>query len=129
MLTNLIEKALTYSPPESPIRIAAEVAATRAELEVRVTDAGIGIPPAELDAIFGKFYRVSDVRLPWLTSRPPVGTGLGLAICASIIEAHGGRIWAESTLGKGTTFSFTLPIPEDRPMGALPDLDMGDTPG
>jgi two-component system sensor histidine kinase KdpD len=129
VLTNLIENALKYSPPESPIRIAAEVMGTPAELEVRVTDAGIGIPPAELDAIFGKFYRVSDVRLPWLTSRPPVGTGLGLAICASIIEAHGGRIWAESTLGKSTTFSFTLPIPEDHPTGALPDIEMDGAPG
>jgi hypothetical protein len=74
---------------------------------VRVTDQGIGIPAHELKAIFNKFYRVKQVQLPW-TTRRPMGTGLGLAICAGIVQAHGGRIWAESTPGKGSTFAFTL---------------------
>lgn len=122
VLTNLVENALKYSPAGSEIHIQARTLAS-AELEVRVTDAGIGIPANELDAIFDKFYRVQHVRLPWATERPPIGTGLGLAICRNIIQAHGGRIWAESRPGKGSTFIFTLPIPADGPHGGLPELE------
>lgn len=114
VLTNLIENALKYSPAGSVIQIQARVKAAPEEgevLEVQISDQGIGIPASELQAIFDKFYRVQQVRLPWTRSRPPTGTGLGLAICATIIQAHGGRIWAESALGKGAAFFFTLPIP------------------
>ncbi len=121
VFTNLLENGIKYSPAGSVIRVQARVLPS-AELEVRVTDQGIGIPANELQAIFDRFYRVQHVRLPW-TNRPPIGTGLGLAICAGIIHAHGGRIWAESTLGQGATFIFTLPIPEHRPQGSLPDVD------
>jgi two-component system sensor histidine kinase KdpD len=122
VLTNLVENALKYSPTESEIRIAARTLPS-AELEVRVQDHGIGIPPNELEAIFDKFYRVQHVRIPWATTRPPIGTGLGLAICAAIIWAHGGRIWAESTPGHGSTFVFTLPMTQDRPQGILPEVE------
>ncbi|HLJ80707.1 MAG TPA: ATP-binding protein, partial [Ktedonobacterales bacterium] len=122
VLTNLVENALKYSPAGSEICIQARTLAS-AELEVCVTDAGIGIPANELDAVFDKFYRVQHVRLPWATERPPIGTGLGLAICRNIIQAHGGRIWAESRPGKGSTFIFTLPIPADGPHGGLPELE------
>ena len=123
VLTNLIENALKYSPAGSTIQIKAETLETPAhEVEVRVTDQGIGIAAHELKAIFDKFYRVQQVRLPWANNRPPSGTGLGLAICAGIIQAHGGRIWAESQPGKGSTFIFTLPIPEVIPPGDLPDV-------
>ncbi len=123
VLTNLIENALKYSPAGSTIQIQAETSGTPAnELEVRVIDEGIGIASNELKAIFDKFYRVQQVRLPWDSSRPPSGTGLGLAICAGIIQAHGGRIWAESQLGKGSTFIFTLPIPPTMPAGGLPEV-------
>jgi two-component system, OmpR family, sensor histidine kinase KdpD len=123
VLTNLIENALKYSPSGSTIRIQAEALGTPpSELEVRVVDQGIGIASNELQAIFDKFYRVQQVRLPWANNRPPSGTGLGLAICAAIIAAHGGRIWAESQLGKGSTFIFTLPIPETPPPASLPEL-------
>jgi two-component system sensor histidine kinase KdpD len=122
VLTNLIENALKYSPASSPIRIAAQAMHAPHELRVSVTDHGIGIPPHELEAIFGKFYRVQHVQLPWDSARPPVGTGLGLAICAAIVQAHGGRIWAESTPGTGSTFTFTLPIPDDLPAGSLPEI-------
>lgn len=125
VLTNLIENAIKYSPDESVIRIQARVTHSGSELEVHVLDQGIGIPPNELQAIFTKFYRVQHVRLPWASTRPPTGTGLGLAICAAIIEAHGGRIRAESELGHGSTFIFTLPIPTDRPSGELPEIDLG----
>jgi two-component system, OmpR family, sensor histidine kinase KdpD len=123
VLTNLIENALKYSPSGSAIHIQAEALGTPpSELEVRVADQGIGIASHELKAIFDKFYRVQQVRLPWANNRPPSGTGLGLAICAGIISAHGGRIWAESQPGKGSTFIFTLPVPEILPPGELPEL-------
>ncbi|HEX6798522.1 MAG TPA: ATP-binding protein [Ktedonobacterales bacterium] len=113
VLTNLIENALKYSPPETPIRIGARILEETEEVEVRVTDRGIGIPPHELHLIFDKFYRVQHVELPWATQRPPTGTGLGLAISAAIVEAHGGRIWAESTPGTGATVVLTLPLAQD----------------
>jgi two-component system, OmpR family, sensor histidine kinase KdpD len=123
VLTNLVENALKYSPSGSTIRIQAEALGTPpSELEVRVADQGIGIASNELQAIFDKFYRVQQVRLPWANNRPPSGTGLGLAICAAIISEHGGRIWAESQPGKGSTFIFTLPIPEIPPSAPLPEL-------
>jgi two-component system, OmpR family, sensor histidine kinase KdpD len=123
VLTNLVENALKYSPTGSTIRIQAEaLGAPPSELEVRVADQGIGIASNELQAIFDKFYRVQQVRLPWANNRPPSGTGLGLAICAAIISEHGGRIWAESQLGKGSTLIFTLPIPEIPPPAPLPEL-------
>ncbi len=128
VLTNLIENALKYSPGGSTIRIQAQAnGIPPIEVEVRVADQGIGIAESELKAIFDKFYRVQQVRLPWAGNRPPSGTGLGLAICAGIIAEHGGRIWAESQPGKGSTFIFTLPIPENVPVGELPQLP--ETPG
>jgi two-component system sensor histidine kinase KdpD len=122
VFTNLLENALKYSPAGSIIRVEARVIGPPAELEVRISDQGIGIPASELKAIFDKFYRVQSARLPWARMRAPVGTGLGLAICANIIHAHGGRIWAESQEGKGSTFIFTLPIPDGGPQSdsALP---------
>jgi two-component system sensor histidine kinase KdpD len=120
VLTNLIENAIKYSPPGSPIRIQARAIGEPRHIEVRVVDQGIGIPEEELKAIFDKFYRVQHVDLPWEHGRPPTGTGLGLAICAGIIQAHGGRIWAESTPGQGSMFIFTLPLPVDSPLGELP---------
>lgn len=126
VLTNLVENAIKYSPAGSVIRVQAEVKEVPEEgkeLEVRVSDQGIGIPATELQAIFDKFYRVQQVRLPWAKTRPPTGTGLGLAICANIIYAHGGRIWAESQPDEGATFIFTLPIPADGPEAELSPLD------
>ena len=66
-----------------------------------VSDTGAGIPTEHLDFVFDRFWQVQR------TAR--LGTGLGLAIAKGIVEAHGGRIWAESELGKGSTFQFTLP--------------------
>lgn len=121
-MTNLLENALKYSPAGSAIRVRARMLPS-AELEVRVEDAGVGIPPGELHAIFDKFYRVQQVRLPWADGKRATGTGLGLAICAGILRAHGGRIWAESRAGAGATFVFTLPMPAERPGHTLPSLD------
>ncbi len=120
VLTNLIENALKYSPEGSEVEIQARVVDD--ELRVAISDQGIGIPPREITAIFNKFYRVQQARLPWSQKRPPIGTGLGLAICAAIVKAHGGRIWAESEPGHGTTLTFTLPLSTDRPQGGLPEI-------
>ena len=69
----------------------------------------MGIAPADQPKVFERFKQVGDT----LTDKPK-GTGLGLPICREIVEHHGGRIWVESALGKGSTFSFTLPLPADR---------------
>jgi two-component system sensor histidine kinase KdpD len=129
VITNLLENALKYSPADRPVRITAALTDDFPnELEVRVSDQGIGVPPSELHAIFNKFYRVQHVHLPWATDRPPTGTGLGLAISDNIIRAHDGRIWAESTPGKGSTFIFRLPIPSDMPQGSLPEIILDQLP-
>lgn len=75
------------------------------EIEIRITDTGIGIPQNELYIIFERFKQVGDT----LTDKPK-GTGLGLPICKEIVEHYGGRIWAESELGKGSSFIFTIPV-------------------
>lgn len=72
---------------------------------MQVVDSGIGIPEEYVDKVFEKFKQVGDT----LTNKPQ-GTGLGLSICKQIVEHHGGKIWAESEVGKGSTFSFTLPV-------------------
>ena len=102
-LTNLISNAIKFSPPGTEIHLRARrIDANEAELQVR--DQGRGIPEDKLERIFERFHQVdaSD-------SRTMGGTGLGLAICRSIVAQHGGRIWATSTVGKGSTFHFTLP--------------------
>jgi PAS domain S-box-containing protein len=102
-LTNLISNAIKFSPPSTEIHLRARrTDAHEAELQVR--DQGRGIPEDKLESIFERFHQVdaSD-------SRTMGGTGLGLAICRSIVNQHGGRIWATSTLGKGSAFHFTLP--------------------
>ncbi len=124
VLTNLLENALKCSPPDSIIRVQASVIGSPLELDVCVSDQGIGIPVSEREAIFEKFYRVPRERFPaWATAQLSSGTGLGLAICKNIIRAHQGRIWVESRPEKGATFHFTLPIPPDSPDDALPELD------
>jgi two-component system sensor histidine kinase VicK len=102
-LTNLISNAIKFSPPQSKIHLAARLLADD-EAQIEVRDEGRGIPLDKLEQIFERFQQIdaSD-------SRSMGGTGLGLAICRSIITQHGGRIWACSTPGEGTTFHFTLP--------------------
>jgi signal transduction histidine kinase len=72
-------------------------------VEFNVQDTGVGIPPDELGQLFEKYRQTSSGK-----TSAHKGTGLGLVICKMIVEAHGGRIWAESELGRGTTFTFTL---------------------
>jgi two-component system sensor histidine kinase KdpD len=104
VLINLLDNAAKYSPPGSEIEVGVEPDAQF--LQVWVTDRGRGIPPADLERIFEKFYRID---------RPDGihGTGLGLSICKGIVEAHGGRIWAENRPEGGTRISFRLSaVPE-----------------
>jgi PAS domain S-box-containing protein len=103
VLSNLVSNAVKYSPDGGTIRIGA-----RAEGDVAiayVSDQGIGIAPDEQEQIFDRFYRV-DNRL----RRQTQGSGLGLYLARAIIEAHTGRIWVESQLGRGSRFLFTLPL-------------------
>ena len=74
------------------------------EVQVSVFDQGIGIPAEDLDRVFDRMYRIEQRLTP-----EAGGVGLGLAICRGLVEAHGGRIWVESEVGKGSTFYFTLP--------------------
>ena len=83
-----------------PIAVGAEITSDGTWVECRVEDTGIGISPENLEHIFDRFYKVNEFKQ---------GTGLGLSICEAIIELLGGRIWVESTLGKGTTFYFRIP--------------------
>jgi signal transduction histidine kinase len=104
VLMNLIGNAIKFTPAHGTIT----VATTRNGadwVEVSVKDTGPGIPPEEKEKIFEKFYQAAEVGRP-----KPKGTGLGLAISKALVELHGGRIWVESELNRGSNFSFTLPV-------------------
>ena len=103
ILTNLLDNAIKFSPKGGTITIKGEVSEN--EALVTVADEGIGIPLRDRDRIFDRFYRVEDD-----LTKSTQGTGLGLYICKTLIEAHGGRIWVDSELGKGSRFTFSLPI-------------------
>ncbi|MFQ5855805.1 MAG: sensor histidine kinase [Anaerolineae bacterium] len=103
ILANLIDNAVKYSPDGGAIELTARESDSR--LIISVSDPGVGIPPKELLKIFEKFHRVDRG-----DARTTYGHGLGLYISKRFIEAHGGDIWVESQLGKGSTFSFTLPL-------------------
>jgi len=102
VVINLISNAVKFTPDGS---IKVTLRRDKDDLLVSVTDSGIGIAPADQPKVFEKFKQVGDT----LTDKPK-GTGLGLPICKEIVEHHGGQIWVESEPGKGSTFSFTLPI-------------------
>ena len=126
-LTNLVGNAIKFSPPGSTVRLETEVAAD--QVTFSVSDTGRGIPDDKLEAVFAPFEQVDSS-----DARQKGGTGLGLAISRGIVERHGGRIWAESLLGSGTTVRFTLPrvrdlervgvdAPEDAPVILVCDDD------
>ncbi len=108
VLINLLDNAIKYSPPDSLVSIVGRM--TPNQVEVRVSSEGEGIPQEELSSIFKRFYRLKGPR-----TRLIRGTGLGLAICKGMVEAHGGRIWAESQ-NRVVSISFTVPTPEAPPM-------------
>lgn len=102
VLSNLVMNAIEFTPAGGSVRILVRVDDDR--VEVAVADTGIGIPANALARVFERFFRVDPSR-----SREYGGSGLGLAIAREIVEAHGGRMWAESVLDQGSTFHFTLP--------------------
>jgi two-component system, OmpR family, phosphate regulon sensor histidine kinase PhoR len=103
VLQNLLDNAIQYTPAGGRIKL--EASAGTNEATVTITDSGIGIPLADQERIFERFYRVDAAR-----SREAGGTGLGLSIAKHIVEAHGGRLWVESAVGRGSKFSFSIPL-------------------
>jgi PAS domain S-box-containing protein len=103
VLENLLSNAVKFSPQDGHITLGAQL--VDEGVEIRVTDPGVGISAADLPKVFDKFYRVKH---PMMQVAP--GTGLGLALVKNIVAAHGGRVWAESEAGHGSTFYFTLPV-------------------
>ncbi len=110
VLRNLLSNAVKYSPDGGTITVQGR--GDRWQLLIRVSDEGIGIPPHEQEHVFERFYRVENE-----VTRRTRGAGLGLSVCRSIVEAHGGHIWVESTPGKGSTFYFTLPVGDSEERG------------
>jgi signal transduction histidine kinase len=102
VLGNLLSNALNFSRPPSPVTVCACLAGEN--IQFSVADRGVGLREDEYERIFEPFYRGDGGG-----AGRPRGTGLGLAICKGIVEAHGGRIWVESEVGRGSTFHFTLP--------------------
>jgi signal transduction histidine kinase len=100
VLINLVENATKFTPMKGYIRIS--VSFNGKDVLFCVQDSGMGIPPEALELVFDKFRRLS-------AENSPKGMGLGLAFCRLAVQAHGGRIWAESEVGKGSRFYFTLP--------------------
>jgi signal transduction histidine kinase len=103
VLFNLLDNAVRFTPAGGRVRVTAS--RHNGSVDVAVTDTGPGIDAEHLPRLFDRFYRVDTAR-----SREEGGTGIGLAIARSVVEAHGGRIWAESEPGKGSTFTFELPV-------------------
>jgi two-component system phosphate regulon sensor histidine kinase PhoR len=102
VLINLVDNAIKYSPAGSPVSVT--VSGSAEEAQFGVTDRGIGISEDQMELIFDRFYRVDNK-----DARGAKGTGLGLFIVKAIVEAHGGRIWLDSTPGQGSTFHVALP--------------------
>ena len=103
LIENLIDNAVKYSPAGGDVRV--RVWTENGEAHLTVSDEGIGIPRADLPAIFDRFQRGTNV-----DDRRFTGLGLGLYICRGIAEAHGGRLWALSQPGRGSTFHVVLPL-------------------
>lgn len=104
VLGNLLDNALKYTPAGARVELAGRALDESGEIELAVHDNGPGIPAADLPHIFERFYRVDKGR-----SRETGGTGLGLSIVKHIVQLHGGRVWAESEMGQGTTIRLRLP--------------------
>jgi K+-sensing histidine kinase KdpD len=102
VLRNILDNALKYSPAGGLVIVRGEV--RPADVVISVADQGVGISPEDLIPLFEKYFRVKSA-----TGYHVAGTGLGLPVARAIVEAHGGRIWAESKLGQGTTLFFSLP--------------------
>jgi signal transduction histidine kinase len=104
VLMNLIGNAIKFTPTRGTVTVSA-ARNGKESVQVSVSDTGPGVPREEKEKIFEKFYQIAD-----LEGAKPKGTGLGLAISKALVELHGGKIWVESEEGRGSTFSFTLPV-------------------
>lgn len=109
VLWNLLGNAIKFSPENSEIDL--EVQRQNGSIKFSVKDHGPGIAPQNLSKVFRKFWQAPE--------KASLGTGLGLAIAKGIVEAHGGNIWVESTLGEGATFHFTIPLFENMQIESL----------
>jgi signal transduction histidine kinase len=112
VLSNLVENAIKFTPAGGAVRIRAEAAGK--EVRISVEDTGEGIAEAHLPRIFDRYWQGTEMAAK--------GAGLGLAIARGIVEAHGGRIWAESEVGRGSVFTFTIPNADAPSPGREPDL-------
>ena len=106
VLDNILNNAIKYSPDGGKITVSMKT--TETQLIISISDEGLGIPKKDLPLIFDRFYRVDKAR-----SRAQGGSGLGLAIAKEIVKQHKGFIWAQSTYGKGSTFTIVLPYEKD----------------
>ena len=104
VLNNLIDNAIKYNIENGEVVVKLERLPDKPFVQISVKDTGVGIPAEEINKLFSKFYRGSNV-MKFNTT----GSGLGLYITKNVIQRHGGEIWAESTLGRGSAFYFTLP--------------------
>jgi two-component system, NtrC family, sensor histidine kinase KinB len=105
VITNLVSNALRYTPADGVVTIHSDIAGD--SVRISVSDSGRGIPADDIQVIFDKFVQVKQS-----TDATPGSVGLGLAIAKEVVEAHGGRIWVESSVGQGSTFYFTIPRSE-----------------
>jgi signal transduction histidine kinase len=110
VLGHLLDNAVKYSPDGGPVTVSARRRSDT--VEVRVTDEGIGLAPAERQRVFTKFFRGQQV-----AGDGTPGTGLGLFLSRGLVVAMGGRIWVESEEGEGSTFAFDLPVSKSLPAG------------
>ncbi len=115
VFSNLLDNSIKFTPPGGQIRISVTGETRRGEpgVVVRVADTGQGIPEEELNRIFDRFYQVDPS-----SSRRHGGMGLGLSLVRTIVESHGGHVWAESEIGHGTTFFVWLPEKERSASGS-----------
>ncbi len=103
-VSNIIDNAVKYNVPNGEVILAIERVKDKPYVQISIKDTGIGIPADQINKLFTKFFRAENV-----STAHPDGTGLGLYIAKNIIKRHGGEIWAESEINRGSTFYFTLP--------------------
>lgn len=108
VLFNLLDNAIKYNVENGEVTVTIEKEKDEPFAKVSIKDTGIGIPPNQIEKLFTKFFRADNV-----VKYAPDGTGMGLYIVRNIINRHGGRIWVESELNRGTTFYFTIPTSRD----------------
>jgi signal transduction histidine kinase len=113
VLMNLISNAIKFTPVEGRVTVSASRNGG-GSVQVSVADTGPGVPPLEKEKILAKFYQIAGIN-----GENSKGTGLGLAIAKALVELHGGKIWVESEPGRGSTFSFTLPVSGSQGAGLL----------